>query len=64
MRSLLVSALLALLALAPACGGSTGDQVVDFEAVASGPVDAAPGEPLSFDGSHGWRVTPASPRWR
>jgi len=57
MRSLLVSALLALLALAPACGGSTGDQVVDFEAVASGPVDAAPGEPLSFDGSHGWRVT-------
>ena len=58
MRPWLVSLLLPLLALtSPACVGTTGDQVVDFEAVASGPSDAGSGEPLSFAGSRGWRVT-------
>jgi len=60
MRGSLFPRLLALLALvltAPACVGSSGDRVVDFEAVASGPRDAVAGEPLSFDGSHGWQVT-------
>jgi len=58
MRPWLVSLLLPLLALtSPACDGTTGDQVVDFEAVASGPSDANSGEPLSFAGSRGWRVT-------
>jgi len=40
-----------------ACGGTTGEQVVDFDAVASGPADAIAGEPLSFEGSRGWQVT-------
>ncbi|MEI9938244.1 MAG: hypothetical protein WDO69_13570 [Pseudomonadota bacterium] len=60
MRSSLLPLLLALPAITlatPACVGTTGDQVVDFEAVASGPADAINGEPLSFDGSRGWQVT-------
>ncbi len=60
MRSSLIPLplLLPLLALAtPACAGTTGDQVVDFEAAASGPADAISGEPLTFDGSRGWQVT-------
>ncbi|HET7545228.1 MAG TPA: hypothetical protein VFK05_35425 [Polyangiaceae bacterium] len=40
-----------------ACVDTTDDQVVDFEAVASGPADAAFGEPLSFQGSQGWAIT-------
>ncbi|HKO47485.1 MAG TPA: hypothetical protein VJV79_07170 [Polyangiaceae bacterium] len=50
-------ALLALLLATPTCVGTTGDQVVDFEAVASGPTDAVTGQPLSFEGSRGWQVT-------
>lgn len=42
---------------APACVGTTGDQVVDFQAVASGPADAVAGQPLSFPGSRSWQVT-------
>jgi hypothetical protein len=60
MRSSLVPRLLSLLGLVlttPACVGTTGDQVVDFEAAASGPADAVAGEPLVFDGSRGWQVT-------
>ncbi len=58
MRSLLAPLLLPLLVLTtPACVGTTGDQVVDFEAAASGPADAVTGEPLSFDGSRGWQVS-------
>jgi len=56
MRTLLVPLLVLSLAT-PACVGTTGDQIVDFEAVASGPADAASGQPLSFDGSRGWQVT-------
>jgi hypothetical protein len=48
--------LLALVLATPACVGTTGDQVLDFEAVASGPADAVSGQPLSFDGSQGWQV--------
>jgi len=43
--------------LTTACVGTTGDQVVDFEAVASGPQDAISGQPLSFQGSRAWEVT-------
>ena len=60
MRGLLVSRRLTLLALAvaiPACVGTTGDQVVDFEVAASGPADAIAGEPLVFEGSRDWHVT-------
>jgi hypothetical protein len=60
MRRCPVSVLLPLFALLlapPACVGTTGDQVVDFEAAASGPADAITGQPLSFDASRGWRVT-------
>jgi hypothetical protein len=49
--------LLALVLTVPACAGKSSDQVVDFEAVASGPADAVPGEPFSFQGSQGWSVT-------
>jgi len=65
MRASLVSRLLSLCALVltfPACMGTTGDQMVDFEAIASGPADAAAGEPLSFDAAHGWQVTLTSAR--
>ena len=48
---------LALVFTTPACVGTTGDQVVDFEAAASGPADVVTGEPLSFQGSGGWQVT-------
>lgn len=59
MRKNFVSLWLPLLALAltSACASTTGDQVVAFDAFASGPADAVTGEPLSFEGSSGWRVT-------
>jgi len=57
MRCSLVPLVLALAALAPACTGTTGDQIVDFEAAASGPADAVRGQPLSFAGSRGWQIT-------
>jgi hypothetical protein len=40
-----------------ACGGTTGDDTVDFEAAASGPPDAVSGQPLVFDGPRAWEVT-------
>jgi len=60
MQSRVDSRWLLLLALAiatPACDGTTGGQVVDFEAVASGPPDAVAGQALEFEGAHGWQVT-------
>jgi hypothetical protein len=60
MRARFVSYSLSLLAFVfgpAACVGTTGDQVVDFDAVASGPADAVAGQPLSFEGSRGWQVT-------
>lgn len=59
MRIRLLLCWLSLLALGvgtPACTGTTGDQVVDFDAVASGPADVVAGEPLSFEGSRGFQV--------
>jgi hypothetical protein len=57
-RSRSVFGLCALVACAlPACGGSTGDNVVEFEAAASGPPDALSGQALVFDGARGWQVT-------
>ena len=56
-RGLVRLALFALAFTIPACTGTTGDRVVDFQAVASGPADAVTGEPLSFQGSRGWQVT-------
>lgn len=60
MRARFISLWLSMLACSlasPACVGTTGDQVVDFDAVASGPADATAGQPLSFEGSRGWQVT-------
>lgn len=60
MRTRFVSLWFSVLAFVfgtPACVGTTGDQVVDFQAVASGPKDAVAGEPLSFEGAQGWQVT-------
>jgi len=58
MRTSVTSQLLpALILFAAGCVGTTGDQVVEFEAAASGPADAVAGEPLSFAGSRGWQVT-------
>ncbi len=54
--------LLAMLLTVPACIDRSGDEVVDFSAVASGPADAVSGEPLTFQGSHGWAVTLTSAR--
>lgn len=46
-----------LLALAlTACVGTTGGELVEFDAVASGPGDAVAGEPLRFQTSRGWQV--------
>jgi hypothetical protein len=58
MRSTLVTLplLAALVLMNSACVGTTGEQVVDFQAAASGPADAARGEPLSFEASRGWQV--------
>lgn len=47
--------LLALLALCHGCVGTTGGQVIDFNAAASGPSDAQQGE-LDFKNSTGWQV--------
>jgi hypothetical protein len=41
----------------PACDGTAGGQVVDFEAVASGPSDAVAGQTLAFEGDQGWQIT-------
>jgi hypothetical protein len=57
MRCPLLLLLLLPLLTTVACTGTTGDQLVDFEAAASGPRDAVLGEPLSFEGSRGWQVT-------
>ena len=56
-RVLLWLPLIASLLTVPACIDSSGDQVVDFQAVASGPADAVLGDPLSFQGAQGWAVT-------
>lgn len=45
-----------LLALA-SCNGSTGGELVDFEAFAAGPEDAVAGEPYVFTTDRGFRVT-------
>lgn len=51
------------LLLAPqACGGSTGGEIVDFQAAAAGPADAVSGQPLVFDGARNWQVTLSSAR--
>jgi len=42
--------------LAISCVGTTGGELVDFEANAAGPVDAT-GQPLAFDSDRGWHVT-------
>jgi hypothetical protein len=39
------------------CGGTTGDDTVEFEAAASGPPDAVSGQALVFEGARGWQVT-------
>ena len=51
------SALLAVfLVFAVSCVGTTGGDLVDFQAAAAGPPDAVAGEPLSFSLARGWRV--------
>ncbi|HEY1532876.1 MAG TPA: hypothetical protein VGF76_02625, partial [Polyangiaceae bacterium] len=51
---------LALLAslglLSVACVGTTGGDIVDFQAAASGPKGAVAGQTMSFDTSRGWHV--------
>jgi hypothetical protein len=51
-RSLL---LITVCALAPACVGSTGGDLVSFDAAAAGPSDAVAGQPLTFD-TNGYHV--------
>jgi hypothetical protein len=57
-RSATVIGLCALVVCAvQGCVGTTGDDVVDFEAVASGPPDAVKGQTMVFDAARGWQVT-------
>jgi hypothetical protein len=42
--------------LCSACVGTTGGEVVDFQAAAAGPTDAQAGAPLDFQNSRGWLV--------
>lgn len=57
-RSLSLFGVCALIAcVAEGCVGTTGDDVVDFEAAASGPPEAVSGQALVFDGARGWQVT-------
>jgi len=48
--------------LSVACVGTTGGDIVDFQAAASGPKGAVAGQPLSFDISRGWHVELTSAR--
>jgi hypothetical protein len=48
---------LALLGLLGACVDTTGGDLVTFAAVASGPADAVPGQPLDFVNDRGWHVS-------
>lgn len=48
-------ALLAALA-SSGCVGTTGGDLVEFDAAASGPADAVAGQPLDFQTSRGWQV--------
>jgi hypothetical protein len=38
------------------CVGTTGGDIVDFQAAAAGPTDAVTGQPLSFETGRGWHV--------
>lgn len=53
--SLVWSAVLAL--LGASCVGTTGGQIVSFDAAAAGPSDAIAGQPLAFDTGRGWHVS-------
>jgi hypothetical protein len=53
-RTFIIAAIAAPLA---ACVGTTGSDLVTFEAAAAGPADAVAGEPLVFTSGRGYRVT-------
>lgn len=55
-------AFIAIAVLPLSCVGGTGGQTLDFDAAASGPVDARAGRALEFDASHDWHVSLASAR--
>lgn len=44
------------------CVGTTGGELVDFDAAASGPADAVAGQPLRFRTSRGWDVSLSTAR--
>ena len=45
-----------ILLSAASCVGTTGGDIVDFQAAACGPKGALAGQPLSFETSRGWQV--------
>jgi hypothetical protein len=51
------ASLLALLASHASCVGTTGGDLVSFDAAAAGPPDAIAGQALSFDTGRGWHVS-------
>lgn len=53
----LSSILLLAVPLVAGCVGSTGGELVTFDAYAAGPEDAAEGEPYTFQNSRGYTVT-------
>ncbi len=42
--------------ISASCVGTTGGDIVDFQAAAAGPKDAVAGQPLTFQTSRGWQV--------
>lgn len=58
---------LATISLAPplaGCTGTTGGELVTFDAFAAGPADAKPGEPYRFTSGRGWDVSLTRARLR
>lgn len=51
------AAIAALVCSLPACVGTTGSDLVTFDAAAAGPADAVAGQPYSFTTGRGFRVT-------
>jgi hypothetical protein len=50
--------------LGASCVGSTGGELVDFQAAAAGPEGAVAGEPLHFQTARGWQVELTTARLR
>lgn len=57
MKKLTLPVLALALASLPGCVGTTGGELVTFDAFAAGPEDAVAGEPYTFQNSRGYTIT-------